>query len=47
MAGDGGKPVVLDAPDSAVAQAFRQIAGNVAAQVSVANLNNPNTMIIE
>ena len=34
-------------PDSPGAQAFAQIAERVAAQVSIANLNSQNTMIIE
>jgi ATP-binding protein involved in chromosome partitioning len=33
--GDEGRPVVVAAPDSPQAQAFRQVAGNVAARVSV------------
>ena len=45
--GDVGKPVVLARPDSIVGKAFCQIAGNVAAQVSIANANNLNTMIIQ
>ncbi len=45
--GDAGKPVVALNPDSAVAQAFIQISERVAAQVSVANMNSQNTMIIE
>jgi ATP-binding protein involved in chromosome partitioning len=45
--GDSGKPVVLARPDSVVGKAFAQIAGNVAAQVSIANANNLNTMIIQ
>lgn len=45
--GDAGKPVVAGNPDSAVAQAFSQIAERVAAQVSIANLNDKNTLIIE
>ena len=45
--GDAGKPIVAADPDSPVAQAFAQIAERVAAQVSIANLNNANTMIIE
>jgi ATP-binding protein involved in chromosome partitioning len=45
--GDTGKPVVVTNPDSPVAQAFAQIAERVAAQVSIANINNANTMIIE
>jgi ATP-binding protein involved in chromosome partitioning len=45
--GDAGKPIVAGDPTSPVAQAFAQIAERVAAQVSIANLNNSNTMIIE
>ena len=45
--GDSGKPIVLAEPASAVGQAFHQIAKNAAAQVSIANLNNLNTMIIQ
>jgi ATP-binding protein involved in chromosome partitioning len=45
--GDSGKPVVAANPDSPVAQAFAQIAERVAAQVSIANMNSQNKMIIE
>jgi ATP-binding protein involved in chromosome partitioning len=45
--GDSGKPIVAGDPDSPVARAFVQIAEKVAAQISVANANNQNTMIIE
>jgi ATP-binding protein involved in chromosome partitioning len=45
--GDAGKPIVMSTPDSPGAQAFVQIAQNVAARVSVSNLNNADTMIIE
>jgi ATP-binding protein involved in chromosome partitioning len=45
--GDAGKPIVATNPDSPVAQAFKQIAEKVAAQVSIANINGANTMIIE
>jgi len=45
--GDAGKPVVAMEPGSTGAQAFAQIAERVAAQVSIANLNSQNTMIIE
>ncbi len=38
MAGDDGMPVVLGAPDSAVAAAFRDLAGRVAQQTSIAAL---------
>jgi ATP-binding protein involved in chromosome partitioning len=45
--GDEGKPVVLREPDSAAGRAFAEIASRVAAQVSVVNANNLNTMIIQ
>jgi ATP-binding protein involved in chromosome partitioning len=45
--GDQGKPIVLADGDSPVSKAFLEIAGNVAAQVSIANSSNLNTMIIE
>jgi ATP-binding protein involved in chromosome partitioning len=45
--GDSGKPIVISAPDSPGAQAFIQIAQKVAAQVSMANLNNANSIVIE
>ena len=45
--GDAGKPIVAMNPDSPGAIAFAQIAERVAAQVSIANANNRNTMIIE
>jgi ATP-binding protein involved in chromosome partitioning len=45
--GDSGKPIVAGDPNSPGAQAFIQIAQKVASQVSVANLNNANAMIIE
>ncbi len=45
--GDAGKPIVASDPSSAAAQAFTQIAEKVAAQVSIANMNSLNTMIIE
>ncbi len=45
--GDEGKPVVLREPDSAAGRAFAEIASRVAAQVSVANANNLNSMIIQ
>lgn len=44
---DAGKPVVAIHPDSPPAQAFAKIAETVAAQVSISNLRNKNTMIIE
>ena len=45
--GDAGKPVVASDPDSPVAKAFKEIAEKVAAQVSIANLSNSDTIIIE
>jgi ATP-binding protein involved in chromosome partitioning len=45
--GDAGKPIMATNPDSPAAQAFKQIAEKVAAQVSIANANGANTMIIE
>ncbi len=45
--GDAGKPIVAADPSSPVAQAFKQIAEKVAAQVSIANLNSQHAMIIE
>jgi ATP-binding protein involved in chromosome partitioning len=36
MAGDGGRPVVLAAPTSSVAKAFRDLAGSMAQQASIA-----------
>jgi ATP-binding protein involved in chromosome partitioning len=38
MAGDGGSPVVLSAPESAAAVAFRELAGKTAQQASIAAL---------
>jgi hypothetical protein len=38
---------VLRDPESAAGKAFAQVACNVAAQVSIANMNNLNTMIIQ
>ncbi len=45
--GDAGKPIVATNPDSIAAQAFKQIAEKVAAQVSITNANCPDTMVIE
>jgi len=44
---DSGKPIVAGDPNSPAAQAFTQIAEKVAAQVSIANINSQNAMIIE
>jgi Mrp family chromosome partitioning ATPase len=38
VASDAGQPAVIAAPDSAQAQAFREIAGKLAAQVSVVSM---------
>jgi ATP-binding protein involved in chromosome partitioning len=43
MAGDDGTPVVLGAPDSAIAAAFRELAGRVAQQASIAAVVGKNT----
>jgi ATP-binding protein involved in chromosome partitioning len=45
--GDSGKPIVAGDPGSPVARAFIQIAEKAAAQISIANANSQNTMIIE
>jgi len=42
-AGDGGKPIVLAEPESAVAQAFVGIARRLACALSVRNLPDPGT----
>jgi ATP-binding protein involved in chromosome partitioning len=36
--GDTGKPIVLSHPDSPAAEAYRKIAGAVAAQLSILNV---------
>ncbi len=45
--GDLGKPIVLNNSDTPGGRAFARIAAGVAAQVSIANASNLNTMIIE
>ena len=45
--GDAGKPVVAADPECPAAQAMIQVAQNVAAQVSIANLSTTNALIIE
>ncbi len=45
--GDVGKPIVLDGAKSPAGRVLAQIASNVAAQVSIANASNLNTMIIQ
>ncbi len=44
--GDNGKPVLVAHPDSAVSQALRGIAGQIAARLSVAALSQGNTLSI-
>lgn len=46
VAGDGGKPVVAEKPNSPAAQALQSIAEQVAAQISIAALNQQNTIPI-
>jgi ATP-binding protein involved in chromosome partitioning len=38
LASDEGKPAIIAAPDSAQAQAFREIAGRLAAEISIASM---------
>jgi ATP-binding protein involved in chromosome partitioning len=45
--GDTGKPVVIFAPESAVANALEKIAGEVAAKVSMAAIEQENVIPIE
>jgi ATP-binding protein involved in chromosome partitioning len=45
--GDIGVPIVVGAPDSSQAKAFKQIAENVAIQVSLTALNAPGLPIID
>lgn len=45
--GDNGKPVVVSAPDTAVAKALRQVAEDVAAKISVAALQKGNFVPLE
>jgi ATP-binding protein involved in chromosome partitioning len=42
--GDLGLPIVVGAPDSAQAQAFRQVAQNVAAQISIQAIRSNRTL---
>ena len=46
IGGDNGNPIVDSHPDSVVAQAFTQIAQNIAAKVSVAALGTNNSLPI-
>lgn len=45
--GDKGVPVTISAPDSPVAQAFREIAKQLAAQISIAALQQPTEACTE
>ena len=47
VGGDSGKPIVISDPDSPVAQALEDIAGDVAAKVSMAALKGDNVIPIE
>lgn len=40
LSSDEGKPAILAAPDSAQAEAFRQIAGRLAAEISIASMKS-------
>ena len=45
--GDSGKPIVVSLPDSASAKALREIAGDIAAKVSVAAMQDDNVIPID
>ena len=45
--GDDGRPIVLSDSESQSGRAFAQIASNVAAQVSIANVKNLDALVIE
>lgn len=47
VGGDTGKPIVISHPESPVAQALEAIAGDVAAKVSIAALNQDNIVPID
>lgn len=47
VGGDEGRPIVVANPDSSLALAFREIAGNLAARVSVVTLTGPAAVQIE
>ncbi|MBI4553767.1 MAG: Mrp/NBP35 family ATP-binding protein [Candidatus Latescibacteria bacterium] len=47
VGGDEGRPIVVANPDSSLALAFREIAGNLAARVSVVTLTGPDAVQIE
>jgi ATP-binding protein involved in chromosome partitioning len=44
---DSGTPIVLAAPESPAARAYREIAGKVAAQVSIRAFQAPQLSIVE
>ena len=46
IGGDSGKPILVSHPDSVVANALREIAQKVAAQVSIAALSAKNELPI-
>jgi len=46
-AGDNGRPIVLEEPGSPAGKALARVAANVAAQVSIANQNSLNAIVIE
>jgi len=45
--GDRGEPIVLGAPNSAAAQAFREIARTLAARISTVNLGDQPTVQLQ
>ena len=45
--GDAGKPIVVSIPDCAAAQALKDIAGDIAAKVSIAALKQDNVIPID
>jgi ATP-binding protein involved in chromosome partitioning len=47
VGGDTGQPIVISKPDSSAAQAFKSIAGQVAAKISVSALEGKKTPIIQ
>jgi len=47
ISGDGGKPVVISNPDSAVSIAFREITGKLAAKISVSAYSQSNFIPID
>ncbi|PIE19607.1 MAG: chromosome partitioning protein [Proteobacteria bacterium] len=44
MSGDGGRPIVLEAPESPAAAAYREVAGNVAARLSTINVEHDGSL---